>query len=109
MDRASLPFLLLSTPAVRAALKADLDKVAVLAMRAVLRHRRGIEVAHQQIKYRKHLIAFSSRIGKLGDLILELDLGTPALGDRLILEQEFREAEAAAARNRNAGARRRPG
>ena len=103
MDRASLPFLLLSTPAVREALKADLAKVAVLAMQAVLRHRRGIEVAHQQIKYRKHQIAFSSRIGKLGDLILELDLGTPALGDRLILEHELRQAEAEATRSRNAG------
>lgn len=103
MDRASLPFLLLSTPAVREALKADLDKVAVLALQAVLRHRRGIEVAHQQISYRRHLIAFSSRIGKLGDLILELDLGTPALGDRLVLEQDLRKAEAEAARNRAAG------
>jgi hypothetical protein len=93
MDRASLPFLLVTTPALREALGRDVDKVAVLAAQALLRHRKTLEVAHQQVRYRKHMIAFSSRVGRHGDLILELDMGDPALGDRLILEADLRRAE----------------
>ena len=106
MDHASLPFLLVASPAARRALGKDLHDVAVLAMQAMLRHRRGIEVSHQQIAWRRQPIAFSSRIGALGDLILELDLGNPALTERLILEKDFREAELAA-RNRATGKRQR--
>ncbi len=93
MHRASLPILMTATPAARALLGPDLAKVAVLAIRAVLQHRKGIEVAHQQVRYRKHQFAFSSRIGRYGDLILELDVGDPGLGDRVILEADLRNAE----------------
>ena len=78
----------------------DLHKVAVMAMQALLRNRRGIEVALQQIDYRKRPIAFSSRIGQMGDLILELDIGNPALADRLFLEQDLRKALASATANK---------
>jgi hypothetical protein len=78
----------------------DLHKVAVMAMRALLRNRRGVEVALQQIDYRKRPIAFSSRIGQMGDLILELDIGNPALADRLFLEQDLRKALASATANK---------
>jgi hypothetical protein len=93
MQRASLPILMTATPAARALLGPDLAKVAVLAIRAILQHRRGIEVAHQQVRYRKHQFAFSSRIGRYGDLILELDVGDPGLDDRVILEADLRAAE----------------
>jgi hypothetical protein len=93
MDRAALPFLLVATPAARAALGRDLNKVAVLAAQALLRHRKTLEIAHQQLRYRKQLIAFSSRVGRHGDLILELDVGDPALENRVVLEADLRRAE----------------
>ena len=77
MAEVFLPIFVIPTPAARQALTSDLAKVAVLAMKAILRHRRGIEVAHQQIRYRKRDFAFSSRIGARGDLVIELDLGDP--------------------------------
>src|SRR5262245_44083019 len=48
MDRASLPFLLTASPIVREKLGRDLNKVAVLAIQAMLRQRKGVEVALQQ-------------------------------------------------------------
>src|SRR5262245_23260240 len=46
MHRAYFPLLLTATPAVRKLLGADLPGVATLAVQAILKHRRGIEVAH---------------------------------------------------------------
>lgn len=103
MERASLPFLLIATPMVRQMLGRDLHKVAVMAMQALLRNGRGIEVALQQIDYRKRPIAFSSRIGALGDLILELDVGDASLNERLFLEQDLRKAQALAVSKRRRG------
>ena len=93
MHRASLPLLMTATPAARALLGPNLPKVAVLAVQAILRHRRGIEVAHQQVRYGKHHFAFSSRIGREGDLILDLDVGDPALENRIVLEADLRRIE----------------
>ena len=93
MHRASLPILMTATPAAQKLLGPDLPKVAVLAMQAILRHRRGIEIAHQQIRYRKHQFAFSSRIGRHGDLILDLDVGDPALENRIVIEADLVRAE----------------
>jgi hypothetical protein len=92
MDRAFLPILLIPSHAARNALGSDLGKVALLAVKAIFQNRRGIEVAHQQIRYRKCDFAFSSRIGSRGDLILELDLGDPRLGHRIILEEDLQRA-----------------
>jgi hypothetical protein len=92
MAEVFLPIFVIPTLAARQALAADLAKVAVLAMKAILRNRRGIEVAHQQIRYRRRDFAFSSRIGARGDLIIELDLGDPKLSDRIILEDDLRRA-----------------
>jgi len=92
MAEVFLPIFVIPTHAARQALAADLAKVAVLAMKAILRNRRGIEVAHQQIRYRKRDFAFSSRIGARGDLIIELDMGDPKLSDRIILEDDLRRA-----------------
>ena len=51
MDRASLPILVISSHQARRALGRNLAEAAVLAVKAILRNRRGIEVAHQQIRY----------------------------------------------------------
>jgi hypothetical protein len=93
MRIAHLPFYVVPSAAARALLGRDLPTVAVLAVQAILLNRRGIEVAHQQIRFRKHHLAFSSRIGRHGDLILDLDIGDPQLGGRVILEGELQRAE----------------
>jgi hypothetical protein len=103
MERASLPFLLIASPAARHVLGRDLHKVAVMAVQALLRNRRGVEIALQQVEYRKRPFAFSSRIGVLGDLILELDIGDVSLDGRVFLEQELRKAQASATANASAG------
>ena len=107
MNRAYLPFVLIPSHAARSLLGADLDKVGVLALRAILRHRKSLEVAHQQIRYRRHDLAFSSRIGSQGDLVLELDIGDPNLAGRLVLEEDLQRAARKAAGGPN-GAKRRP-
>ena len=98
MHRAQLPILLFATPAAQALLGRGVAAVGVLALKAILRN--GIEVAHQQIKYRKHAFAFSSRIGRDGDIILDLDVGLSGLEKRLVLETELRRAERALGEDR---------
>jgi hypothetical protein len=92
MEKAYLPILVIPTHAARRALGVDLRKVAALAAKAIFRNRKGLEVAHQQIRFGDHDLAFCSRIGSQGDLILELDLGDPRLGERIVLEEELRRA-----------------
>ena len=93
MDRAFLPILVIPTHAARRALGSDVRKVAVLAAKAIICGRRSLEVAHQQIRFGEYDLAFCSRIGAQGDLILELDLGDPRLSDRIVLEEELRRAK----------------
>jgi hypothetical protein len=81
--------------AARKAAGPDLGKVARLALEAVLKNGRSLEIAHQQITYGNSHFALSSRIGSGGQLILELDIGNPALADRIILEQDLKGAERA--------------
>jgi hypothetical protein len=92
MASAFLPIFVIPSNAARQALGSDLAKVAVLALKAILLNHKGIEVAHQQIRYRERDLAFSSRIGARGDLILELDMGDPKLSHRIILEDDLRRA-----------------
>lgn len=108
MHRASLPILMTASPAVQKLLGPELPKVAVLAMQAILRQRRGVEVAHQQVRYRKHHVAFSSRIGRHGDLILDLDIGDPSLQNRIVIEADLRRAERTQAAQREGERDRRP-
>jgi hypothetical protein len=98
MHRAHLPILLFASPAAQALLGREVADV--LALKAILRNRRGIEVAHQQIKYRKHALAFSSRVGREGDRIVDLDVGVPGLDNRLVLETDLRRAERAVGEER---------
>ena len=93
MRAAHLPFIIVPTHQARNALGASLGKAAVLALRAILTHRKSLEVAHQQIRYGNHHLAFSSRVGSRGDLIVEIDLGDPGLDKRLFTEDELRRSE----------------
>jgi hypothetical protein len=92
MHRTFLPFLFLPSHAATSLLGRNRDKVAVLALRAILKTHKRLEVAHQQIRYREHHLAFSSRITAGGDLVVELDVGDARLEDRLVLEDELRAA-----------------
>lgn len=92
MQRNPFPIVVHPSAAVRRLLGPALDTVAGLALRALLTNRRSIEVAHQQITYRSHHLAFSSRIGNQGDLIIEMDVGDPRLAERLIIEEDLRRA-----------------
>jgi hypothetical protein len=106
MHRAHLPILLFASPAAQELLGREVADAGVLALKAILRNRRGIEVAHQQIKYRKHTLAFSSRVGREGDLIVDLDVGVPGLDNRLVLETDLRRAERALGEERRSERRR---
>jgi hypothetical protein len=92
MDRAYLPILVIATHSARRALGSDVRRAALLAARAILKRRGSLEIAHQQIRFGRHDLAFCSRIGALGDLILELDIGDPRLSKRVVLEEELRSA-----------------
>jgi hypothetical protein len=90
--RAFLPFIFLPSRTVTDALGRRAERAAVLAFRAIMKTHRQLEVAHQQIRYGDHHLAFSSRITGAGELVVELDIGDPRLEDRLVLEDAFREA-----------------
>ncbi len=92
MNRTFLPFLFVPSHAAARLVGRDRDKVAVLALRAILKTHKSLEVAHQQIRYREHHLAFSSRITSGGELVVELDVGDARLQERLVLEEELRTA-----------------
>ena len=92
MNRAFLPFLFLPSQAAQTLLGRDAGKVAVLALRAILQNNKSLEVAHQQIRFGAHDLAFSSRISAGGELVMDLDLGDARLAGRIVLEEELRRA-----------------
>ena len=108
MNRAYLPFRFLPSRALVDLLGRDLREVAVLALRAVLKHSRGLEVAHQQVVFRDHHIALSTRVTAGGELIVDLDVGDPALAHRLVLEDELRQAGQRSRQRRGIALRQRP-
>lgn len=91
--RAFLPFHVLPSEAVASRLGRDAERAAVLALKAILADHRQLEVAHQQIRYGGHQLAFSSHITSRGELVIELDVGDPSLEGRVVLEQDLRQAE----------------
>jgi hypothetical protein len=93
MVRSNLPVYIEPSRTVSELLGSHIGYVALLAIRSILKNRRGIEVAYQQILYRGHHLALSSRITARGDLVIEIDVGDPSLAQRLILEDELRSAE----------------
>jgi len=90
MNRAYLPFIFNPAAVVVQALGPDAERVALLAVRAVLRHARALEVAHEQVTWRGQAFAFSSRISAAGELVIELDVGDPRLAHHIVLEDELR-------------------
>lgn len=90
--RAFLPFHVMPSHAVAEKLGRRTERAAVLALRAVLQGHRQLEVAHQQIQFNGHCLAFSSRITARGDLVIELEIGDPRLGERIILEDDLKRA-----------------
>lgn len=90
--RAFLPFIVLPSHAVAEKLGRLTERAAVLALKAILQDHRQLEVAHQQIVYCGHRLAFSSRITGRGELVIELDIGDPGLEGRVILEDDLRRA-----------------
>jgi hypothetical protein len=92
ISRAYLPFLFVPSAAVCVRLGRASVEAAVIALRAVLLNRKTVEVAHQQVRFRGVDLAFSSRITARGELVIDLDIGDPALSDRIILEEDLRRA-----------------
>lgn len=92
MARALLPFYCFPTPPAAKIVGSDVSTVAVLALKAILRGGRGLEIAHQQIRYGEHALAFSSRVTPGGDLIVEIDVGDPKLCDRVVVEADLAAA-----------------
>jgi len=92
MNRAFLPFRFLPSAALVQVLGNDLRGVAVLAVKAVIKHRKSLEVAHQQVVFGRHSIALSTRISPAGELVVDLDVGDPKLDGRIILEDDLRRA-----------------
>lgn len=93
MSYAFFPFGFYLSKAAGEALGAEAHRVAVLALQAILKHRKSLEVAHQQTRHRGRDFAFCSRITGNGQLAIEMDLGDPKLSDVLILEDDLREAQ----------------
>lgn len=89
---AFFPFQILASREARHLLGRDAGRAAVMALKAILQHRKSLEVAHQQIRYRGHDLAFSSRITPQGEIVLDLEIGDPRLAGRLVLEEELRRS-----------------
>jgi hypothetical protein len=96
MARAFLPFHFVPSPALVELLGGELPAVAVIALEAVIRNRKSLEIAHQQIAFRGHHIALSTRITAAGRLVVDLDVGLPGLAGYVIPEEELRRATRAA-------------
>ena len=92
MQHRLFPIIVYASADVRRAIGPDLGKAAGLALRALLKERRSVEIAHKQVVYRRCPIAFSSRVGVHGALILELDVGNPNLADRVVLEEDLKRS-----------------
>lgn len=90
MARALFPFHCFMTPAAARMIGPHLSVVAVKALKAVLNNGRGFEIAHQQISWDDHELAFSTRFNASGDLVIQFDVGVTGLRDRVILEEELR-------------------
>lgn len=109
MARALFPFHCFMTPAAARMIGPHLSTVAVKALKAMLRNGRGFEIAHQQINWDEHDLAFSTRFNATGDLVIEFDVGIAGLRDRVILEDELRREMRAIRGIRPAGNRGRRG
>ena len=92
MNQSHFPFRFSASQELVELFGAQLRTLAPVAMLAVLKNKKGLEVAHQQVSFRDHTIALSTRISPSGVPVLNMELGVPGLTDRVILEEELREA-----------------
>ncbi|MDE1993327.1 MAG: hypothetical protein KGI75_12560 [Rhizobiaceae bacterium] len=95
MQKNYLPISIYPSTALHRIIGPDFEKIAGLALREVLKNRRSLEIAHQQVAWKNLTIAFSSRITTSGNLIIELDIGDPRLKDRIILEEDMHKGRGA--------------
>lgn len=102
MARALLPFYVHASQPARELLGVHLEKAAIAAIRAVIKNQRGVEIAFQQINYAGRCLALSSRVTRAGDIVIDLDIGNPALDGHVILETEMIRAERKARENERA-------
>lgn len=93
MNQAYFPFRFSASQALVDLFGNDLRAIALLALQAVFKNEKGLEVAHQQVTFRDHTIALSTRITPAGLPVISMELGTPGLTDRVILEEELRGAQ----------------
>lgn len=100
MTRAHYPLIVRPSRAVRHALGPRVPEAGVAAYRAALLKNKGAEMAFMQIQFEGVPIAFSTKIGAEGDVIVELDEGVPSLSPRDLTEDELRRAEQQARRKR---------
>jgi hypothetical protein len=80
------------TPVTRLALAKPTAWISWCLLGMRVQGRRGLEVAHQQIRFAEHDLAFCARIGAQGDLVVELNGEDPRLSERLFLEEELQRA-----------------
>lgn len=105
MARALFPFYCFASPAAAEIIGPDIASVAVIALRAVLGHEQGLAIAHQQMEWDGQVLAFSCRVGKAGDIVIEFDIGTPGLTSRVIREADLRRQAERLAQERKLAAR----
>lgn len=83
-------------------------EIARIAVRALLRLHKGFEIAHLQFRFRGEVIAVCSRVDASGAVLVEIDLGNPALPLVAITEAEFGAAQRRSNDNARAVRLRRP-
>lgn len=87
-----LPFVFHASHEARREIGPHLEEAAGQALRSLLKGRGTLEIAHQQFRFKGRHIAFSSKIGSDGDLVMILDVGDPRLSGRVVKESDLRKA-----------------
>jgi len=89
------------TAAARSVFGDRLGVIAGAAFRAIVKEKKGLDIAHLQFRLRKDLVAIRSRATRNGEVEIEIDVGNEKLP-----AVSFTEEELAAARRDYRGPRR---
>lgn len=92
MAKALFPIHVYATPAAAEALGPHWTAAAIKAFRAAILNGQGLAIAHQQITWGDKDVAFSVRVTVAGDVVIDFDIGSAALRDRVVLEDELRRS-----------------
>lgn len=92
MAKALFPIHVYATPAAAEALGPHWTAAATKALRAAILNGQGLDIAHQQITWGDTDVAFSVRVTATGDVVIDFDIGSAALRDRVVLETELRRS-----------------